>query len=201
MSHPRGDRCSDVETSRDNLLLLHSSPWLLKFLAFCNILDSMLSVDDMDIVMRWLNWTSWELCAVRTCSRHIRDVVGQPDTVCGNFVKVVLLQMQMNQICLKPAEDWTPEAPFCASPYCRRETGLWMPTSEDRLPAASVDSVDGSERISVFLQRHRNYKYVVCSEPCCFRRVAFLKNLRRENGQIVIAVSLYRSRHASDSAA
>ena len=149
----------------------------------------MFSHHQIDGVLQMLNYDSVAL--VRACSKQALNAC-TPAFLSDKYVQACILNMYIKSICPKPSEDWTVEAPNCASPSCNNLTGLYMPTRYDGPNLVPrVDDIHGSETVQNFMLTNTSYKYVVCSQHCR-KRVSKLKMLIQEPGEVIIAVSQCR---------
>ena len=130
------------------------------------------------------------LCSLRTCNRTLMKLVATVNSSSKKFIEACLMQMHIHIHCPRPIRDWTPLTPLCSSPFCREETGLWVPCRRHNLPPPTVDSAAGSESIQRWVTENPE-PYVVCSETC-YARVKHLLKLRHESSNgLVIAVTDY----------
>ena len=133
------------------------------------------------------------LCSLRTCNRTLMKLVATVNSSSMKFIEACLMQMHIHIHCPRPIKDWTPLTPQCSSPFCRGETGLWVPCRGHNLQRTLLDqlphtSITGWQSIQDWITEHAE-PYVVCSVPCYARVKHLLKLLGRRSNGLVIAVT------------
>ena len=143
----------------------------------------------------WIHYEDFALCSLRTCNRTLMKFVFTVNSSSMKFIEACLMQMHIHIHCPRPIRDWTPLTPLCSSPFCRGETGLWVPCRGHNLPRPLLDhlprtSLTGSQSIQRWVTEHSE-PYVVCSVPC-YARVKHLLKLRHETSHgLIVAATDY----------
>ena len=176
-------------------LAAEESPWKRRALIPSTIMDvAKLHFFEMQAVLcclqTWIPDEVFALCSLRTCNRTLMKFVATVNNSSKNFITACFMQMHIHIHCPRPIGDWTPLTPLCASPFCRGETGMWVPSQRHNLPPPHVDALNGSQSIERWVTENPK-PYVVCSVTC-YARVKHLFRLRHESSDgLVIGVTEY----------
>ena len=174
------------------------SPWKRRAVIPSTIMDvAKLHFFDVQAVLsclqKWIHYEDIALCSLRTCNRTLMKFVATVNSSSKNFIKACQMQMHSHIHCPRPIRDWTVLTPLCSSPFCRGETGVWVPCRGHNLPRPLLKhlprtSLTGSQSIQRWVTEHSE-PYVVCSVPCYARVKHLLKLLGRRSNGLVVAVT------------
>ena len=117
-------------------------------------------------------------CSKETCWDTIE--VHVPNGKVRDFLVARRLAFRAAIQCPVPCSEWTEDRPRCDSPFCDRDTGFWLPSSEEieeangEIEFPCGDSVWGSSSIRVQMQDRdtsvvramRGPALVACSRDC-----------------------------------
>ena len=120
-------------------------------------------------------------------------------TLPGTMRRLIIaqhLEFQAMVVCPSPRGEWTESWPLCSSPFCNKETGLWLPWRKSNEEVGSDQdgpeefssgwSVYGSITIRSVIANAKQASFVACCHDCG-KLLKQIIRIRRSHENVLLA--------------